>query len=52
MWGVLEEQQYQKLLKYYQEFGDREIIFNNVVGPLSLLLESMEMVRSMCGYKS
>ena len=52
MWGALEEEQYQILLKNYQEFGDREIKFNNVIGPLSLLLESMKMVRDMCGYKS
>lgn len=48
MWGRLEEDNYQRLIKNLQENGDRDIIFNGIKGKLSLLIESMKIVRSMC----
>lgn len=49
MWGQLEEEYYQQLVEDLQTNGDRYVVFHNVEGKLSSLIESMKIVRSMCG---
>lgn len=49
MWGQLEEEYYQQLVEDLQTNGDRYIVFHGVKGKLSSLIESMKIVRAMCG---
>lgn len=47
MWSEYDESQYQKMKRDLEENGDHIICFNGVSGPLSLLIKSVELVRSM-----
>ena len=47
MWSEFDELQYQQMKKDLEEQGDHLVKFNGVTGPLSLLIKSVEIVRSM-----
>lgn len=49
MWGQLEEEYYQQLVEDLKTNGDKYIVFHGVKGKLSSLIESMKIVRLMCG---
>lgn len=46
MWSEFDEAQYQQMKKDFDEHGDHLIKFNGVTCPLSLLIKSVEIVRS------
>ena len=50
-WSQFDEYIYQKMVEDYNSKGDRTIKFNGVEGDLSTLIEAVELVRSMAGYK-
>ena len=45
MWSEYDEMQYQEMKKDLEENGDHNVNFNGLVGPLSLLVQSVEIVR-------
>lgn len=47
MWSEFDEVQYNQMKKDLEEKGDHIVVFNGVYGPLSLLIKSVELVRSM-----
>lgn len=51
MWSQFDECIYQRMVEKYNSDGDKIVIFNGVEGPLSSLIEAVELVRSMAGYK-
>ena len=46
MWSEYDESQYQTMKRDLEENGDHLVKFNGVTGPLSLLIKSVELVRS------
>ena len=51
LWSQFDEDIYQRMVKEYNSEGDKIVMFNGVKGPLSSLIEAVELVRSMAGYK-
>ena len=51
LWSQFDEYIYQKMVEDYNSKGDRTVTFNGVEGDLSTLIEAVELVRSMTGYK-
>ena len=51
LWSQFDEYIYQKMVEDYSSKGDRTVKFNGVEGDLSTLIEAVELVRSMTGYK-
>lgn len=51
LWSQFDEDIYQKMVEDYNSEGDKIVMFNGVKGPLSSLIEAVELVRSMAGYK-
>ena len=51
LWSQFDEYIYQKMVEDYNSKGDRTVMFNGVEGDLSTLIEAVELVRSMTGYK-
>ena len=51
LWSQFDEYIYQKMVEEYNSKGDKIVMFNGVKGPLSSLIEAVELVRSMAGYK-
>lgn len=47
MWSEYDESQYQAMKRDLEEKGDHIVVFNGTFGPLSLLIKSVELVRSM-----
>lgn len=47
MWSEYDESQYQAMKRDLEEKGDHIVVFNGASGPLSLLIKSVELVRSM-----
>ena len=51
LWSQFDEDIYQRMVKEYNSEGDKIVMFNGVKGPLSSLIEGVELVRSIAGYK-
>ena len=51
LWSQFDENIYQRMVEEYSSDGDKIVMFNGVKGPLSSLIEAVELVRSMAGYK-
>ena len=51
LWSQFDEDIYQKMVEDYNSEGDKIVMFNGVKGPLSSLIEAVELVRSMAGYE-
>lgn len=47
MWSEFDEIQYAQMKKDLEEKGDHIVVFNGMYGPLSLLIKSVELVRSI-----
>lgn len=45
MWSEYDEMQYQEMKKDLEENGDHNVNFNGLVGPLSLLIKAVEIIR-------
>ena len=51
LWSQFDEYIYQKMVEDYNSKGYITVMFNGVEGDLSTLIEAVELVRSMAGYK-